>query len=169
MGGTETSGRLTTFLGERIPWRSMRAPSPAAVRRAASPLVSLVEQYDRLREELETSGADAFAVARITDVLTRPRHVRTPGGNTRLLLGHAASVESFLRRIGGHSLRWQVRRLDSGLPAFHLCRITGDPWAEYRLVVEDLYCSPRYPCDDSRFIRLMDRGHETWFLPCLSG
>jgi len=165
MGGTQKRGNLASRVADRFTWKSLWRPSPVAVRRAADPLVRLLEQYDRQRAELETSGGDAGAVARMADVLTRPRNVRTPEGPMRLTLGQASSVEGFLRRIGGGgALRWQVRRLDSGLPAFHLCRITGDPWDEYRFVVEDLYCSPRYPRDDPRFIRLMDRGHETWFL-----
>lgn len=148
-------------------WSSGYRLTPVMLRKGAFPLVRQARLYDQLRMELEKSGGDAADLRRITETLKRPVLARSPRGPVKLILGSTESVRTMLQRLGTFSLHWQVRRLQNGLPAFYLCRVQGDFWAEYRLVVEDLYRSPGYPCSDPRFVRLMSQGHETWFL-CLS-
>jgi len=72
-----------------------------------------------------------------------------------------------LFRIGQFEVRLSIRQTDAGTPVYYLCQIHQDFWAEYSLIVEDLYRSPGYPSIDDRFVKLMTGGHEHYYL-CLS-
>jgi hypothetical protein len=146
---------------------SARSTSPAALRKSVEPLVKKAALYDKRRLALEQGGGTPDDLRKIVEALQRPVVVGTAYGPHELVISKQDSVKRLLYDVGGYDLHWQVRRLGNAMPAFYLCRVRGDYWAEYRLVVEDLFCSHGYPVEDARFVRLMSRGHETWHL-CLS-
>ena len=61
----------------------------------------------------------------------------------------------------------EIRRLDSGLPAYYVARVSRDWWGTYGLLVQDIYLSGEFAFEDPRFVKLMTGGRGAYFL-CLS-
>jgi hypothetical protein len=100
----------------------------------------------------------------MAQALNRRIMCRSPYGESYACLSNQSALRAMLLDVGGARLHLQVRLLDTRMPVYYLGRLHRDYWAEYGLIVEDLYLSPGYPLTDDRFAKLMDAGHETFFL-----
>jgi len=151
-------GPSSSFLNLKSPFRDVDA------RASLDDLIRKIEYYDSLRIKLEMQGGEIQDLERIVHVLRSP--VLVPGrfGINEVVLEDQQSLRIALMELGNFDLHLQVRRLESFMPVYYLCRIHRDFWAEYALVVEDLYCSPGYPSVDERFVRLMIGAHETYHI-----
>ena len=117
-----------------------------------------------MRCRLQQRGGTVGDLDRFTHLLNE--HIEMEDGYQKhvVSLSNQQSLKSALADIGGWDLRLQVRQLENRMPVYYLCRIYSDYWAEYNLIVEDLYLSPDYPMDDERFVKLMSAGHENYHL-----
>ena len=133
-------------------------------REALRPLLARLAEYDALRLKLEKEGGRIPDVQKITQCLSAPMQIDTPYGAHKASLANQASLRNALFDVGDYDLRLDVRQLANRMPVYYVCRIRRDYWSEYSLVVEDIYSSPGYSMIDERFVRLMDMGHETYYL-----
>lgn len=136
-------------------------------REVLRPLLDRIRRYDDLRLKLETEGGDMRDMNRITAILTEPIEVGDPsrgGRDEPLKLVDRSGIRNGLFNLGCQDIHIDVRRLPTGMPVYYLCRIRRDYWSHYSLIVEDIYLSPGYPMPDERFVRLMEFGHEIYYL-----
>ncbi len=123
-----------------------------------------LQEYDRIRLQLENEGGDMRLVETLTQVLNEPMVFRHAFGKTKVTLTDPGSIESFIGHIGSYDLHLDIRNGAYGFPCYYICRIKKDFWSEYSLIIEDLYQSSGYPKHDRRFAKLMHFGHEYYFL-----
>jgi len=121
-------------------------------------------EYDATRVRLEHEGGEAGDLQVLTEQLSAPIQLSAGREHHKVTLAEPDKLRQFLKRIGAKDLYFSVRVRSSGLPAYFLVRAKHGYWSEYSLLVEDLYRSPDYPNPDERFVKLMDWGHETYFL-----
>ncbi len=130
---------------------------------ALKPLFAKLAEYDHQRMILEKNGGHIDDLDELTRLLTSPVILETRFEKQTASLAEQMKLRSTVRDI--HSdLRMNVRQLRNLMPVFYVCRIMRDHWADYSLIVEDLYMSPGYPVVDERFMKLMQSGHENYFL-----
>ena len=140
------------------------APPLSEVREALQPLIERLRAYDTLRVRLEREGGDLADLQRLTMRLADPILLRGREESHEVRLAGAEALRQTLNLIGARNVYFAVRVLPSSLPAYYVVRVKHGYWSEYSLLVEDLYRSPDYPHPDERFVKLMDFGHETYFL-----
>lgn len=144
--------------------RQSSATVPAEASVALRPLIARLERLDRQRRRLEERGGRPADVSGLTQLLKRPIELQGPWGRQLVSLLKRSELRHGVQEVAGWDVHVDVRLVDSRLPTYYLCRVRRDYWAEQSLVVEDLYRSPGYPADDERFVRLMQSGHELYFL-----
>jgi hypothetical protein len=137
---------------------------PAQIRDAVSPLVKRLHEYDANRARLERDGGSVSDFHAMANKLEMPVSLRHRRRDHDVCLARPAELLKTLRTIGAQDVYFSVRVRPSGLPAYYLVRVKHGYWSEYSLLVEDLYQSADYPHPDQRFVKLMDLGHETYFL-----
>jgi len=131
---------------------------------ALQPLVQQLRAYDSLRQRLELHGGDIADLKCISHVLKQSCLIQGRYQNHAVSLSDQHAVRRAIHDIGAYNLRLEVRQGENKMPLYYICRIRGDYWSEYRLIVEDLYRSPGYPLIDRRFVRIMRGGHEVNYL-----
>jgi hypothetical protein len=130
---------------------------------AVAPLLQQLRHYDRIRGRLEHTGGHISLLGHAARSLSEEFTLSTRWGEETVSLSSGRKLRTALRAID-HDLHLSVRRLETGMPVFYLCRLRQDYWAEYSLVVEDIYLSPGYTFVDERFVKLLDAGHERYYL-----
>ena len=133
-------------------------------RKALQPLLSCLQDYDTLRRRLEQWGGTPDDFARVADLLNDKIALRSHYTKHSPSLTDQASLRRALTDVGGFNLRLDIRQLDTGMPVYYICRTRNDYWSEYSLIVEDIYLSPGYVMTEERFVKLMDFGHESYYL-----
>ncbi len=141
----------------------LRPLPPRDFRRQLAPLLSTISAYDASRRKLETEGGGLADVQAITLELERPVVFKGRWAGSRGRLVDRDLQAKVAAHIDG-DVHLQVRLLESGFPAYYVCRLGWDWFSTYGLVVEDLYVSPGYPLEDGRFVRLMRGGRERYCL-----
>ena len=136
---------------------------PQEVRDAIAPLLHHLETYDRWRLALAQEGGSLADLQRITSHLQTPVQIRGGFADGPAKLTEQVKLQSLLRDVH-NGLRIDVRQRMSGMPVYYVCRVQSDYWSDTRLIVEDYYLSAGYPLADERFARLMQSGHEVFFL-----
>jgi hypothetical protein len=130
---------------------------------AVRPLVEKLGQYDRMRAVLEQQGTDRGFWKAMTEVLSEKIVLRSDWFRYAVALTEPEAVKSAVRAIH-YDLHLEIRQRSTLIPAYYLCRTKWDYWSEYGLIVEDLYASPGYPFHDERLVKLMQAGHEVYYL-----
>lgn len=137
----------------------------AEARAALEPLTSLMARYDRLRRQLEQEGGRVDDFAALAELLGRKIRLKGAYGDGEAALMELHVMRPLLAKVVGYDVHLQVRQRETTrLPVYYLCRTRHDYWSEHSLIVEDLHLSPGYPMTDERFVRLMEYGHEYYFL-----
>lgn len=136
----------------------------ADVGQAIQPLVERIREYDSIRLKLEREGGYISDFSRVTQLLSQPFMIKGINRNCPAALTDQNSLRTALYEAGGDDYHLDVRQLSTRMPVYYLCRIRRDYWSEYSLIVEDVYQSTGYPMVDDRFVRLMDGGHEAYYL-----
>lgn len=131
---------------------------------ALEPLVKQFQIYDDLRLTLERHGGNIADLKSIAEILTEELTITGRYRTSTVSLADQKSLHFMLRLIGDASLYLNVRRIDTGMPVYYLCRIYRDYWSNYGIIIEDIYMSPGFPLNDERFVKLMARGHEVYYL-----
>ncbi len=124
----------------------------------------VMRDYDRLLAEFEEQGGGAERVREFSGLLKESFTVSGPYGGAKACLAKPDGVKQALIQSGQYDIKFSVRRLAHGFPAYYLSRVRRDYWGTYSLVVEDIHRSPGYELRDMRFARLMDGGRERYFL-----
>jgi hypothetical protein len=130
---------------------------------AMTPLIDRIRDYDKLRVRLEKKGGRLFDLPMITSLLTAPVSVETRFETYKVALVNQNTLKQALRDIHW-DIRICVRQLPTQMPIYYICRIRQDYWSEYSLIVEDYYRSPGFSFGDERFVKMMQGGHENYFL-----
>jgi hypothetical protein len=143
---------------------SFRRLNSEEVVQRLKPLLSRLSLYDSLRCKIEKYGGTIDELKMITTVLTGEVVLKGDLWEHKVSLADQSGVASALIDVGCYGLHMDVRVLRNGMPVYYVCRKRNDYWAEYSLVVEDLYVSPGYRFMDERFVKLMDLGHDSYFL-----
>ena len=130
---------------------------------SVAPLIDRIQEYDRLRLRLEKKGGRLFDLPMITNLLTTPVSVETRFETYKVALVNQSALQQALRDIHW-DIRINIRLLPTQMPVYYICRSRQDYWSEYSLIVEDYYRSPGYSLGDGRFVKLMQAGHENYFL-----
>lgn len=137
----------------------------ARIRSSVEPLVAHLRAYDEMRKTYEDKGL------RLEDLPEVSRHlqqqIEMPGryrGKIRASLHDPKSLRQALDDIGDWDLHLAIRRRESKMPVYYLCRTYSDYWTNYRFIIEDLYLSPGYPLHDDRFVKLMHQSREKYHL-----
>jgi hypothetical protein len=136
----------------------------AELRTRLAPLIERLQEYDSLRARLEREGGKVSDADRLTKLLCQPVRLASSSGMAGVSLIKPERFNDALRAVGARKVYLSVRVRPSGFPSYYLVRAKHGYWSEYSLLVEDLYQSPDYPSPDERFVKLMDLGHETYFL-----
>jgi len=127
-------------------------------------MIEALVAFDQKMGELRARGGHISAIQDAIKSLKTPFRVRGTYGESSACLAEPDKVREALRYCGQYDVKFNVRRLPGGFPAYYLVRIHRDYWGAYSLIVEDLYRSPEYRFADNRFDRLMDAGRERFFL-----
>ncbi len=133
------------------------------IRDALDPIIMKLMEYDSIRTKLEQKGGRVSDLSEITDIFSATIPVNDEYGAMKVLLSDQRSLKEAIRNINW-DLHVDIRRLHTHMPVYYICRTRRDFWAEYSLVVEDIYMSSGYPLTDERFVKLMDAGHEVYYL-----
>jgi hypothetical protein len=136
------------------------------IHEALENLMDRLREYDALRWKLERQGGRMSDLRKIVTLLNTPAFADTRFGTRKVVLTNQGGLRNAVRDVDS-DLHMEVRQRHNHMPVYYLCRVRRDYWGEYSLVVEDLYMSPGYPVTDQRFVKLMDMGHEVYYL-CLS-
>lgn len=137
----------------------------ARIRTSVEPLVAHLSAYDEMRKTYEDRGLSLEALPHVSRHLQQ--QVVMPGryrGKISASLHDPKSLRQALDEIGDWDLHLAIRRRESKMPVYYLCRTYSDYWTDYRLIIEDLYLSPDYPLHDSRFVKLMHQSREKYHL-----
>ena len=140
------------------------SPSFDSIREVLEPLVRQIRCYDEIQNKLRTQGGRVFELNRITEILCKKLSIEADFRTYEVSLADRQSLRHMLGEIGNGDVFLDVRLVGDVWPVYYLCRTLRDFWSEYGLVVEDLHVSPSYPTADPRFIKLMQFGHEKFFL-----
>jgi hypothetical protein len=154
-------GRGWSRRWDRLEYRGDLQPREA--RDAIQPLLHHLETYDRWRLALTQEGGSLADLQRITSHLQTPVQIRGGFADGSAKLTEQGMLQRLLRDVHD-GLRLDVRQRPSGMPVYYVCRVQSDYWSDTRLIVEDYYLSAGYPLADERFARLMQSGHEVFFL-----
>lgn len=127
-------------------------------------LSALLADYDRARRVLEEEGGDIATAKGLTSLLNQKVSVFGPYGEARVTLSQPDQLRASLATCGQYDIKFNIRRLDHGLPVYYVARIHRDWWGLYSLIVEDIHMSPGYPLLDRRFARIMVMGKERYYL-----
>lgn len=138
--------------------------STISIRKYLEPLICQIRKYDDLRLKLEQKGGHTTDLNRIAETLSEAFFVKDRYNSYKVKLTDHASIYNMLNNIGIFNIRFNVRQLDTGMPVYYICHTHRDYWAEYSLIVQDIYKSPCYPMYDERFVKLMYAGHEVYYL-----
>ena len=147
------------YAGEPF-WRRL---TPEETRQAVEPLVERLDGVQQVLRKLKTIGGYIADLNKVTALLRHPIVLNTPSGSQTISLINPEGVSRVLKQVNW-DLKLQVRQLPNRMPAYYIGRTRQDWWAEYSLVVEDIYQSPDFPVQDERFYRLMHAGHEMYYL-----
>jgi hypothetical protein len=126
-------------------------------------LMDHLREYDTRRVRLEREGGRVSDLRIISNLLNSSVPVNSRFGIRKVTLTNPGSLRNVVRDID-FDLHMDVRQRHNQMPVYYLCRVRRDYWGEYSLVVEDLYMSPGYPLTDRRFVKLMETGHEVYYL-----
>ncbi len=140
-----------------------RPMPPSLIRKNIGPLIQHLKGYDDYRTKLLYEGWTLEDLVNITRHLASSFNLNTLHRNSKVSLSEQLKLISAVRDID-YDLHLDIRLSDNRMPLYYLCRVRGDHWGEYSLIVEDLYMSPGYPVTDERFIKLMHSGHDVYFL-----
>jgi len=132
-------------------------------RKALAPVLNQLQRLDAQRLRLEREGGTVKDLAVLTRILSEPLRIEGHYGPTTCSLRDPRALRTALLDVD-YDLHHDVRQLPDLLPVYYVSRTRRDYWGEYSLVVEDFHLSPGYPLQDERFVRLMDVGHEVYFL-----
>ena len=127
-------------------------------------LTATMDAYDSLRRKLAREGGSVGDLRALSDLLTRSICVGGAYGTAEAKLNKPESVKKALTCAGQYDVHYEIRRLDSGLPAYYLSRMSRDWWGTYGLLVEDIYRSEDFAIEDPRFVKLMTGGRGEYFL-----
>ncbi|MDY6988907.1 MAG: hypothetical protein SWQ30_12725 [Thermodesulfobacteriota bacterium] len=130
---------------------------------ALEPLIHHLARYDAQRIRLEREGGPIGDFKTVTALLETPVPLKTPFGRREITLTDQQGLQGAVRAVS-LDLHLEIRQLPTIMPAYYLCRTHRDYYSEYSLIVEDLHLSPGYPLLSERFVKLMDLGHENYFL-----
>ncbi len=140
-------------------------PTRDEISERLQPLFSILAALDGLRMRMERSGGGGETLDELRGILLAPITLK---GCSRFFKPIALVNPQPLRRViadaAGYSVHLEARTLHHGIPVYYCCRTRDDYYSEYGLIVEDLYCSPSYPFDDERFVRLRMFGREEQWL-----
>lgn len=140
-----------------------RRPQVVNTAQAVAPLVTAIGRYDARRRMIEEKGGTPADLDTVTAALNAKIILIGPYSRHEVSLVNQVDLKLALRDI--HlDLHLDVRLHHTHMPVYYLCRTHGDLWVDYRLVVEDYYLSESYPLSDPRFARLMQSGHEAYYL-----
>jgi hypothetical protein len=142
-------------------WWSRRAPVDR--RKTLAPVLDQLRRLDALRLKLEREGGTVKDLAAVTRLLNETLRVDGHFGASACCLRDQRALRTALLDVD-YDLHHDVRQLAHRLPVYYICRTRRDFWGEYSLVVEDFHQSPGYAIADERFVRLMDVGHDVYFL-----
>lgn len=127
-------------------------------------LISLMKNYDKLRQQVEQKGGRVSDLQTITSLLDFKVKLGWGLSDDSVQLSRPEKLKHALYYVD-NQIHLGVRQRPSRLPVYYLCRVYQDYWSEYSLIVDDLYMSPGYPITpDERFVSLMSGGHELYFL-----
>ena len=135
----------------------------AQARQGLTPIIARLKAFDHQLQKLQTEGGRLSDFAYLRDALTGKVLVSGAYRKHEAALVDRAGLRAALADVGA-GLHLEVRQIDGQWPAYYFCRTRQDYWADYSLIVEDLYRSPGYPTMDDRFARLMWGGHESYYL-----
>lgn len=127
-------------------------------------LTALLCKYDEVRRTLEQSGGDLEVISYLTYLLSNKCSIAGPLGEEMIMLSQPDQLRSALLKVGQSDIKFNVRRLDHGLPAYYVARVHLDWWGIYSLIVEDIHLSHGYPLLDKRFARITQAGREHYYL-----
>lgn len=138
--------------------------TPAEIRQVTAPLLSTLMAYDGLRAKIANEGSCLRDFGTLAQLMSREIVLPAASRPQTVSLVKPRELAYALDKVSNWTLRLDVRQPNGEWPVFYLCRIHRDYWGEYDLIVEDLYRSPGYPLPDERFARLMEVGHERYFI-----
>ena len=133
------------------------------IHESIAPLIDRIKEYDKLRLRLEKKGGRLFDLPVVTNLLTTPVSVETRFETYKVALVNQGTLRQALRDIHW-DIKINIRQLPTQMPVYYICRTRQDYWSEYSLIVEDYYRSGGYSLGDGRFVKLMQAGHENYFL-----
>lgn len=136
---------------------------PAEIRDAIAPLLQHLAIYDRGRLALANEGGTLADLQAITAHLQTAVRIRGGFADGLARLTEQVKLDRLLRDVHA-GVRIDVRQRLSGMPVYYVCRVRTDYWTDTRLIVEDYHLGAGYPLADERFARLMQSGHEVYFL-----
>ena len=157
---TTTSGASVYSMGAGTAYHCNQGYDPNGLQE----LLKTLREYDLLRLILEKRGGNMKLVTAITQLLDAKVHVSGPYGRQEVSLNRPDALRSALGMVGQTDVKFNIRRLEHGLPAYYIARIHRDWWGIYSLIVEDVHLSPGYPLLDPRFARIMTVGRERYYL-----
>ncbi len=127
-------------------------------------LVKQLARYDQLRMQVEERGGKLNLLVEIINALNESFFIQGLNHSHKVALTDQESLRSMLLDLGEFDCCLQVRKLNTGMPAYFLCHVDMDSRSTYSLILEDLYRSFEYPFFDKRFVKIMQQGHEVYFL-----
>lgn len=130
---------------------------------ALAPLIERLTEYDLMRVQLEEKGGKVEDLQKIINSLNLPFCLRSHFGSHEISLCERPGLVRALQDLSW-DLHFDVRQTYTQMPVYYICRTRRDYWSEHSLIVEDYYLSPGYPLQDKRFARLMNMGHEEYYL-----
>ena len=137
--------------------------SPTDIRAELDPLIKCLQFYDTRRVSLERFGGRMEDLKILTRILTDPVTLPHGSGATQAPLTDQDRIKQALFHIHPN-LHMSVRQLPFGMPVYYLYRKMRCWDANYHFVIEEFYTSPGYPRQNTKFIKLMHGGHETFYL-----
>jgi len=136
---------------------------PIDVKKSIHELIRQIAKYDRLRLRLYEKGGSIKFFSLMTDILNKPVNLETPGGQRLVSLVEQDQIKTALMCIDPN-IFIDIRQNNLKMPIYYICRVHEDYYVQYRLVVQDYYKSPDYQFEDDRFVKLMNMGHEIYYL-----
>lgn len=126
-----------------------------SLRESLSPLFEILRRLDGLRLQLEQVGGDTTTLKAITELMHSRITLTHNEVSGSCSLAERPRLDELLARVSAGQVLMDVRNSTTAfMPLYYVCRIAGAGHCEYSPIIEDLFCSPSYPMDDERFVRI---------------
>ena len=129
-----------------------------------TPFIEHLKKADEIIHCVLYEKASLRALSELSALLKEEKSFDTEFYTRKFSLAEHKKIEEALFSTGLYDTSFDIRRTTMKMPAWYLCEAKTSYYGNYGIIIADYYRSENYKNDDPRFVRLMNHGHEVYFI-----